>query len=74
VVFLRQECFAAIQQGRQKMPKAPTSLGGHGPAIRALDPWTPSGGRMRQLLTDDERARLAVMSTIVRFNKGEVIY
>jgi CRP/FNR family transcriptional regulator len=56
------------------MPKAPTSLGGHGPAIRALDPWTPSGGRMRQLLTDDERARLAVMSTIVRFKKGEVIY
>lgn len=29
---------------------------------------------MRQLLTDDERARLAVMASIVRFKKGEVIY
>ena len=29
---------------------------------------------MRQLLTDDERARLAVMSSIVRFKKGEIIY
>lgn len=56
------------------MPKTPTSLGGYGPAIRAFDPWTPSGGRMHQLLTDDERARLAVMSTIVRFRKGEIIY
>jgi CRP/FNR family transcriptional regulator len=29
---------------------------------------------MHQLLTDDERARLAVMSSIVRFKKGEIIY
>jgi len=29
---------------------------------------------MHQLLTDEERARLAVMSSIVRFKKGEVIY
>jgi len=29
---------------------------------------------MRQLLTDDERAQLAVMSSIVRFKKGETIY
>jgi CRP-like cAMP-binding protein len=56
------------------MPKTPTSSSGHGPAIRALDPWTPSAGRMHQLLTDDERARLAVMSSIVRFRKGEIIY
>jgi hypothetical protein len=39
--------------------------------IRALDPWAPSAGRMHQLLTDEERARLAVMSSIVRFKKGE---
>lgn len=51
------------------MPKTPTALSGHGPTIRALDPWTPSAGRMRQLLTDDERARLAVMSSIARFKK-----
>jgi CRP/FNR family transcriptional regulator, anaerobic regulatory protein len=29
---------------------------------------------MHHLLTDDERARLAVMASIVRFKKGEVIY
>ncbi len=56
------------------MAKTPTSIGHHGPKIRAVDPWAPSAGRMRQLLTDDERARLAVMSSIVRFKKGEMIY
>lgn len=56
------------------MTKAPTSSGGHGPSVRAVDPWAPSAGRMHQLLTDEERARLAVMSSIVRFKKGEVIY
>jgi CRP/FNR family transcriptional regulator len=29
---------------------------------------------MRQLLTDDERSQLAVMSSTVRFKKGEIIY
>ncbi len=56
------------------MPKTPTPSGDFGPSMQALDPWAPSAGRMRQLLTDDERARLAVMSTIVRFKKGEIIY
>jgi len=56
------------------MPKTPTTLRGDGPAICALNPWTPSAGRMSQLLTDDERARLAVMSSIARFKKGEIIY
>lgn len=46
----------------------------HGPAIRALDPWAPSAGRMHNLLTEDERARLAVMASIVRFKKGEIVY
>ena len=55
------------------MPKYPTS-GSRGPAIRALDPWAPSGGRVHHLLTDDERARLAMMASIVRFKKREVIY
>ncbi len=55
------------------MLSAPAS-NGHGPAIRALDPWVPSAGRMHQLLTDDERARLAVLASIVRFAKGQVIY
>jgi len=56
------------------MAKNPTSMSRQGPTIRALDPWTPSAGRMHHLLTDDERARLAVMASIVRFKKGEVIY
>src|SRR5664279_6530252 len=52
--------------------KIPTDT--HGPAIRGVDPWAPSAGKMRQLLSSEERARLAVLSSIVRFNKGEEIY
>jgi CRP-like cAMP-binding protein len=59
-------------KGQEKMAKIPTAI--RGPAISALDPWAPSAGRMRQLLTDDERARLAVMSSIARFKKGETLY
>lgn len=46
-----------------------------GPAIFAVDPWQRGnpGGR-HQLLTDEERARLARISSIVRFKKGELIY
>jgi CRP/FNR family transcriptional regulator len=57
-----------------KMAKAKISIAVHGPTIRAVDPWAPSAGKMRQLLSDEERARLAVLATIVRFNKGEEIY
>lgn len=48
-----------------------------GPAIRAIDPWlpgVPSGGKYRQLLSNEERARLAAIASIVRFKKGEKIY
>jgi len=51
-----------------------TPARGEGPAIRALDPWTPSAGRMRQLLSRDERAGLAALATVVRHRKGEIIY
>jgi CRP-like cAMP-binding protein len=47
-----------------------------GPAIVAVDPWVagnPTKGRMRQLLTDDERTHLATMASVVRFKKGEEI-
>ncbi len=44
-----------------------------GPAISAADPWLP-GGRTHQLLSDEERARLAAIASIVRFKKGETIY
>lgn len=58
------------------MAKPPTSRLG-GPAIRALDPWlpgNPQSGRLHQLLSDEERAQLATIATIVRFKKGEEIY
>jgi len=46
-----------------------------GPAIYAVDPWVPGKPRGRhQLLSDDERALLARIASIVRFNKGEHIY
>jgi len=56
------------------MAKSPSAMGGQGPAIRAIDPWASSAGRMQQLLTDEERARLAVIASIVRFKKRAVIY
>jgi CRP/FNR family transcriptional regulator, anaerobic regulatory protein len=51
------------------------SLGG--PAIRAVDPWLPgipARGKTRQLLSNEERASLAKIASIVRFKKGEKIY
>jgi CRP-like cAMP-binding protein len=57
-----------------KMARAKISIAVHGPTIRAVDPWAPSAEKMRQLLSDEERARLAVLASIVRFNKGEEIY
>jgi CRP-like cAMP-binding protein len=48
-----------------------------GPAIRAIDPWLSgkfSAGKSRQLLSEEERARLATIASIVRFKKGEKIY
>ncbi len=46
----------------------------HGPVIRARDPWAASTSKMRQLLSEEERARLAVLASIARFNKDEEIY
>lgn len=46
-----------------------------GPAIYAVDPWVRGNRPARhQLLSDDERALLAKISSIVRFRKGEAIY
>ncbi len=56
------------------MARAKTSIQIHGPAIRGADPWAASAGKMRQLLSEEERARLAVLASIVRFKKGEEIY
>ncbi len=56
------------------MPKARASIDADGPAIRAVDLWAPSSEKTPQLLSAEERARLAVIASIVRFNKGEKIY
>jgi CRP-like cAMP-binding protein len=56
------------------MAKRSSSLDGRGPAIWAADPWTPAGGRVHQLLTADERSRLAAIASIVPFRKGALIY
>jgi CRP/FNR family transcriptional regulator len=48
-----------------------------GPEIRAVDPWRPGNptrGERHQLLSEDERARLAKIAAIVRFGKGDHIY
>ena len=48
-----------------------------GPAIHAINPWMPGNptpGSRHQLLSADERAELAKISSIVRFRKGEIIY
>jgi CRP-like cAMP-binding protein len=43
------------------------------PAIHAVDPWVPSNPS-HQLLSNDERAHLATIASIVRFKKGERIF
>jgi CRP-like cAMP-binding protein len=58
------------------MPVKPVA-GVQGPAIRAIDPWGPGNlghRRTHQLLSDGERARLAVISSVLRFTKGTEIY
>jgi CRP-like cAMP-binding protein len=48
-----------------------------GPAIHAVHPWVRGNNESSvrdQLLSDDERAQLAKIAIIVRFNKGELIY
>jgi len=56
------------------MARATVEGGGRGPAIRAVDPWASSTGKMHQLLSDEERAQLATIASIVRFKKGAEIY
>jgi CRP/FNR family transcriptional regulator len=48
-----------------------------GPWILAVDPWAsskPVKGKMHQLLTEEERARLSTIASVVRFKKGAEIY
>lgn len=52
----------------------PADRPGWGPSIAATALWHGAGGLRMQLLTDEERARLALISSIVRFSKGTQIY
>lgn len=46
-----------------------------GPVLLGSDPWTIGNPhKVHQLLTDDERARLSVFASLVRFRKGQTIY
>jgi CRP/FNR family transcriptional regulator len=48
-----------------------------GPAIYAVDPWlsgNPGKGMRHQLLSENERAQLAKVASILRLKKGEPIY
>jgi CRP-like cAMP-binding protein len=48
-----------------------------GPSILAVDPWISSGrpkGRMHQMLSNEERAQLATIASVVRFKRGVEIY
>ena len=47
---------------------------GHGPAIGAMTLWKTSGGTRAQLLSDEERAQLALIASVVRFKKNALIY
>jgi CRP-like cAMP-binding protein len=55
-----------------KMAKG--SIAAAGPGIRANDPWSSNAGRDRQLLSEEERARLSTISKIVHFKKRAEIY
>jgi CRP-like cAMP-binding protein len=52
-------------------PKVPP---GGGPSIAAVALWGSSDGKRAHLFTDEERAQLAVISSVVRFKKGDCIY
>ncbi len=45
-----------------------------GPSIAATALWGSSKGKKAQLLTDEERAQLSVIASVVRFRKGTQIY
>jgi CRP/FNR family transcriptional regulator, anaerobic regulatory protein len=48
-----------------------------GPSIRAIDPWAPKSPtreKAYQLLSEEERARLAVIASVVQFKKRAQIY
>jgi CRP-like cAMP-binding protein len=73
---IRQNVYSStMERGGRQMPTDATRMAG--PAIHATDPWTPGNPKTRvrhQLLSEGERAQLAKIAAIVRFEKGERIY
>ncbi len=59
---------------KKQMVRGKATTAGQGPTIRGSDPWLASAGKNRQLLSEEERARLASIASIVRFKKGTEIY
>jgi CRP-like cAMP-binding protein len=49
-------------------------ISARGPNLAAVPPWGPADARSAGLFSDEERARLAVLATIVRLQKGRTIY
>ena len=47
-----------------------------GPSVLAVGPWEPGDplGIRHQLLSDEERSRVARIATVARFGKGDVVY
>ncbi len=56
------------------MAKEKTLTNTHGPVIRARDPWPLQAAKCVSCSARKERARLAVLASIARFNKDEEIY
>ena len=67
-------CFFVTAKEAQRMLAGKRIAG---PEIYAVQPWVagnPEKGARHQLLSNDERARLSKIASIVRFKKGEEIY
>ncbi len=68
---IRGHCEGNLKRKRTASTDDPP---GRGPSIAAVALWGSSDGRRMPLLTDEERAQLAVISSVVRFKKGTRIY
>jgi CRP-like cAMP-binding protein len=63
-----------MRRQERDVARAKIATAFQGPTIRARDPWIFSGGKHRQLLSEEERAHLSAIASIVRFKKGAEIY
>jgi len=59
---------------KRKKGTIPDDPPARGPSIAAVGLWDSSDGKRMHLLTDEERAQLALISSVVRFKKGSRIF